>query len=194
VVVTNPNGQSAILKGAFTFTNPPGPPSVTSTSPASGSINGGTTITVNGTGFVKGAVVSVGGIRCTTMIVLNSTTITATAPAHALGSADVVVTNMDGQSSTLSGGYTYVAAPPPSISAVVPNTGSVSGGSEITINGSNFVLGATVSVGGLPATVQTTTGSYIYASVPAANQAGTANVVVTNPDGQSSTPGTFTYQ
>ena len=194
VVVTNPNGQSATLHGAFTFTNPPGPPSVTSTSPASGSINGGNTITVNGNGFVKGAVVSVGGVSCTTMIVLNSTTITATAPAHALGAADVVVTNMGGESGTLSPGYTYVAAPPPSISGVVPSSGSVSGGSEITINGANFVLGATVSVGGVPATVQTTTGSYIYATVPASSQPGTANVVVTNPDGQSSTPGTFTYQ
>jgi hypothetical protein len=168
---------------------------VTSTTPNSGSVNGGNRITVNGNGFNRGAVVSVGGTLCTTIIVLNSgTTITATTPAHPLGSADVVVTNIDGQSSTLSGGFNYVAAPPPSVSSVVPNSGSVAGGSGITINGSNFVFGATVLVGSTAATVQTTTGSYIYATVPAASQPGTVNVVVTNPDGQRSSPGTFTYQ
>jgi len=195
LVVTNPNGQAATLKGAFTYAGPPGPPSVTSTVPNSGSVNGGNTVTVNGSGFNSGAVVSVGGIRCTTIIVSNSSTITATTPAHALGSADVVVTNMDGQSSTLSGGFNYVTAPPPSISSVVPNSGSVAGGGGITINGSNFIFGAKVLVGGAPATVQTTTGSYIYATAPAASQPGTVNVVVTNPDGQVSSQGaTYTYQ
>jgi phospholipase D-like protein/IPT/TIG domain-containing protein len=195
LVVTNPNGQSASLRGAFTYAEPPGPPNVTSTVPGSGSVNGGNTITVKGSSFSKGAVVSVGGTLCTTIIVSNSSTITATTPAHSLGSADVVVKNIDGQSSTLSSGFTYVAAPPPSISNIVPNSGSVAGGSAITINGSNFVFGATVLVGSAAATVQTTTGSYIYATVPAASQPGTVNVIVTNPDGQSSPPGaTYTYQ
>jgi hypothetical protein len=166
---------------------------VTSTVPSSGSVNGGNTITVKGNSFNKGAVVSVGGTLCTTIIVSNSSTITATTPAHPLGSADVVVTNIDGQSSTFSGGFNYVAAPPPSVSSVVPNSGGVAGGNGITINGSNFIFGATVLVGSSAATVQTTTGSYIYATVPAASQPGTVNVVVTNPDGQSSSPGTYTY-
>ena len=74
--------------------------------PNSGSINGGTTITVKGEGFIKGAVVRIGGTLCATIIVLDSSTITATTPAHAVGSADVVVTNMDGQSSSAST-YTY---------------------------------------------------------------------------------------
>ena len=74
--------------------------------PNSGSINGGTTITVKGEGFLSGAVVRIGGTLCTTIIVLDSSTITAITPAHALGSADVVVTNMDGQSSS-AGTYTY---------------------------------------------------------------------------------------
>jgi phosphatidylserine/phosphatidylglycerophosphate/cardiolipin synthase-like enzyme len=194
LVVTNPNGQSATLRGAFTYAGPPGPPSVTSTAPGSGSVNGGNTITVTGDGFNKGAVVRVGGTLCTTIIVLNSSTITATTPAHPLGSADVVVTNIDGQSGTLPGGFNYVAAPPPNVSSVVPNSGSVAGGSGITINGSNFIFGAKVLVGSTAATVQTTTGSYIYATAPAASQPGTVNVVVTNPDGQSSSPGTYIYQ
>ena len=107
VVVKTPQGLSATLKGVFTFAETPDrPPSVTSTTPNSGSVNGGTTITVQGDDFIKGAVVRIGGTLCTTIIVLNESTITATTPAHALGSADVVVTNPDGQSSS-AGTYTY---------------------------------------------------------------------------------------
>ena len=106
VVVKTPQGLSATLKGVFTFAETPDQPSVTSTTPNSGSVNGGNTITVQGDDFIKGAIVRIGGTLCTTIIVLNESTITATAPAHALGSADVVVTNPDGQSSS-AGTYTY---------------------------------------------------------------------------------------
>ncbi len=195
VVVTNPKtGQSATLRGVFTYAEPPDPPSVTSTTPSNGSVSGGTTITVKGSGFIHGAVVNVGGVLCNTIIVVDDNTITANTPAHALGSADVVVTNMDGQSNTLVGGFNYVAAPPPSISSVSPNSGSVAGGSSITISGSNFVFGAKVIVGSALATVQTTTGSFINATVPSASQPGTVNVIVSNPDGQSSSAATYTYQ
>jgi len=196
VVVTNPKtGQSATLTGVFTFADAPAPPSVTSATPNSGSINGGTTIMLQGEDFYSGAVVSVGGVLCNTIIVVDSNTITAvTPPANALGAADVVVKNMDGQTSTLAGGFSYSAASPPSVSSVSPNTGSVAGGASITINGSDFVVGAKVFVGNTLATVQTTTGGYIYATVPAASQPGPANVVVMNPDGQSSSAATYTYQ
>jgi hypothetical protein len=101
---------------------------------------------------------------------------------------------MDGQSDTVAGGFNYVAAPPPSISSVSPNSGSVAGGSSITISGSNFVFGAKVIVGSTLATVQTTTDSFINATVPSASQPGTVNVIVSNPDGQSSSAATYTYQ
>ena len=195
VVVTNPKtGLSASLTGVFTFANAPEPPSVESATPSSGSINGGTPIMVQGEGFYSGAVVTVGGVLCNTIIVLDSNTITAVTPAHALGATDVVVKNMDGQTSTLTGGFSYSAAPPPSIGSVSPNTGSFSGGTSITISGSDFVLGAKVFVGSSQATVQTTTGGYIYATVPTASQPGAANVVVVNPDSKSSAAATYTYQ
>src|SRR6185295_7336602 len=44
--------------------NPPAP-TVASVSPASGSTSGGTTVTIGGTGFVTGAVVTVGGVPAT---------------------------------------------------------------------------------------------------------------------------------
>jgi|GEM_PF-550080 len=80
-------------------------------------------------------------------------------------------------------------APAPTIASVVPNTGSVLGETEITINGTNFQSGATVTIGGNPATgVVVTPGalSQIQAVTPAGS-AGPADVVVTNPDAQSAT-------
>ena len=195
VVVTNPDTQSSTVKAAFNYASPPGPPSVGSVTPASGSSNGGTTITVAGSGFTYGAVVTVGGTRALSIAVLNGNAITATTPSNAMGAADVVVTNMDGQGSTLTGGFTYTTPPAPSVISVSPNIGTVNGGTAITINGSSFQYGASVTIGGRPATVQTWTSSYINATTPTGQSTGAADVIVTNPDNQSGTlTGGYTYQ
>ena len=76
-------------------------PTVSSISPNSGTANGGTTVTITGTGFLSGATVSLGGTAATGVTVVSSTSITATTPAHAAGAVNVVVTNTDGQSGTL---------------------------------------------------------------------------------------------
>ena len=107
VVVTNTDGQSATLVNGYTF-NPTNPaPTVTSISPNSGSANGGTAVTIRGTGFLGGARVSFGGTAATAVKVVSSTSITAKTPAHAAGAVNVVVTNTDGKSATLTNGFTY---------------------------------------------------------------------------------------
>ena len=57
--------------------------------------------------------------------------ITATAPAHGAGTVDVVVTNTDGQSGTLIGGYTYTSSASGTVKFVQVNykTSSPSGSS-----------------------------------------------------------------
>ena len=64
-------------------------------------------MTISGTGFVTGATVSFSGIAATNVNVTSSTSITATTPAHEVGSVNVAVTNPDGQSGTLPNGYSY---------------------------------------------------------------------------------------
>jgi len=85
-------------------------PTVTSITPNTGTANGGTAVTLTGTGFLAGATVSLGGTAATGVTVVNSTTITATTPAHAAGAVNVVVTNSDTQSGTLSNGYSYTTS------------------------------------------------------------------------------------
>jgi hypothetical protein len=101
------------------------------------------------------------------------------------------VIDADSGSSTLTQGYSFVVAP--SISNVTPSSGTLSGGTTVTIKGTNFVSGAQVLVGGQQAVVQSLTSASITAVVPA-NAAGTSPVAVVNPDGQSSNTLIFTYQ
>jgi hypothetical protein len=84
---------------------------VTSISPASGPIAGGTTVTARGYGFVAGATVTIGGVAATGVVVGGSTTLTAVTGAHATGLADVTVTIPGPRSATLAQGFFY--APPP---------------------------------------------------------------------------------
>ena len=82
-------------------------PTATAVSPSSGPLDGGTTVTITGTGFVPGAKVTIGGTPATDVSVVSATKITATTPAGAAGTANVEVTNVDKQSGSLLDGYTY---------------------------------------------------------------------------------------
>src|SRR5581483_6440591 len=93
-------------------------PRIASVSPNAASTTGGVVVTISGANFSPGAVVTIGGIAAATATVENSTTIAATAPPHAAGAADVVVTS-NGQTASLAGGLTYVTNAPPAISTIV---------------------------------------------------------------------------
>jgi hypothetical protein len=191
VVVTNPDNQSALLVNGFTYLAPPNPAAV---SPNTGSTVGGTTVTVSGSGFVPGATVTFGGTAATGVTVTSANSITATTPAHAAGAVAVVVTNPNNQSGTLQNGFTYVAPTGPSPTAVTPNAGGTSGGTGVTITGTNFVTGATVTFGGTAATGVTVNSATSITATTPAHAAGAVAVVVTNPDNQFGTlQNGFTY-
>ena len=83
-------------------------PRVTAISPSNGTTVGGTTVTITGSNFASGAIVSVGGVDATQVTVINPNTLTAITGPHAAGTADVVVA-VGSQRGTLPNGYTYVA-------------------------------------------------------------------------------------
>jgi hypothetical protein len=64
-------------------------------------------LTVTGDNFISGATVTLGGAAATSVLVESGTKITATTPPHKQGGVDIVVTNPDKQSSTLSSGFVY---------------------------------------------------------------------------------------
>ncbi|MGA9797564.1 MAG: IPT/TIG domain-containing protein [Terriglobales bacterium] len=186
VTVTNSTGRSGSLSSAFTYTSANPAPTVSSISPNTGPIAGETGVTITGTGFLSGATVTLGGNSATGVTVVSSTSITATSPAHAAGAVNVVVTNTDAQSGTLTNGYSYTN-PAPTVTSITPNSGTTAGGTSVTIRGTGFLSGATVSLGGTAATSVTVVSATSITAKTPAHAAGAVNVVVTNTDAQSGT-------
>lgn len=170
VVVVNPNGQTATLSNGYTYT---APPTISGVSPATGSKAGGDSVTITGTNFYGTPSVTFGGTTATNVTLVNSTTLTAITPTHAIGQVNVVVTNPDSQNTTLTNGFTYTESSP-TISNISPVNGPVAGGTNVTITGTNFtpkntggdVGWANVAGKTIPANIQAsklvTIGEYVY--------------------------------
>ena len=82
-------------------------PAVTGSTPSFGPTAGGTVLTIVGSNFRAPATVMVGGVAATGVVVVNAGTINATTGPHPAGTVDIVVTNPDSQSATLTNGFTY---------------------------------------------------------------------------------------
>src|SRR4029079_10022348 len=124
-------------------------PTVTSCSPNNGPPGGGTSVTITGTAFTGATGVTFGGTAATGVSVTNSTTIVCTAPSHAQGAVNVVVTTPSG-SGTGSSAYTYNAAP--IVTSCSPNNTPTTGLISVTLTGSAFTGASAVPFGGTAAT------------------------------------------
>jgi len=79
-----------------------GPPQITSAAPSTSTPAGGTTFLLNGSAFVSGCTVTMGGTSCTTTFV-SATQLSCIAPPKAAGTYSLVVTNPDAQTSGATG-------------------------------------------------------------------------------------------
>ena len=82
---------------------------LTAVSPATGSVAGGTTITLTGTGFYSGMTVSIDSVSCGSVNVVSATSLTCTTGAKASGTYAVSIANTAGQIATLPSAFTYEA-------------------------------------------------------------------------------------
>lgn len=78
---------------------------------------------------------------------------------------DLVITNPDGQQATLTQAFEF-RYPAPTVSGVAPAAGAVAGGDTVTIAGTGFQAGATVTFGGRPAVVQSVSPTEIVVLTP----------------------------
>ncbi|HET8733021.1 MAG TPA: IPT/TIG domain-containing protein, partial [Anaeromyxobacteraceae bacterium] len=196
VVVTNPDAQAATKGGAFTFVFPADPPpSLASAAPAQGPADGGTSVNLSGSGFIAPVSVTFGSVPAT-VVSVSPTLVTVLAPAQAAGTVAIQLTNADTQAATLPAAFTYTAAPvvpPPTLTGVTPASGPTAGGTTLALSGADFDAGASVTVGGLGATMVSRTATTLTVTSPP-HGAGLVDVVVTNGSGKSaSLPGAFTY-
>jgi hypothetical protein len=189
MVVTTVGGTGTKV-GGYTYA---GVPTVTGATPSSGPLAGGTSITITGTNFTSAGgapTVMVGGKLCTSVVVVSATTITAKVPAGTAGSKDVVVTTVGGAGAG-AGAYTYVGTP--TIATVSPSSGPTSGGTLITITGTNLSTVASVKVGGASCTGVTVVNATTIQATTPTSTIGAKAVVVTTAGGTATRAGGFTY-
>ena len=118
IVVTNDDGQYAILPNAFSVEYPA--PTVTGITPSKGTNNGSIFISaVTGTGFRTGATVQLirngqNPILATGVTVVNQNTLNCTfdLTSKAIGKWNVLVTNTDSKSGILASGFEITPPPP----------------------------------------------------------------------------------
>jgi len=160
-------------------------PTVTSISPTSGTTSGGTVVTITGTNLTGTTSVSFGGTAGIGLTVNSATSVTVTAPAHADGVVSVSVTTPGGASNTLS--FTYTAPPAvPAISVLSPAGGTTSGGTVVTITGTNLTGTTGVSFGGVAGTnIQVNDATSVTVTSPS-HVAGAVPVTLTTAAGTSS--------
>lgn len=188
-VVVTVDGLSYAKANALTYA-PVASPTITTVAPNAGPVAGGTVITLTGTGFKSGLTVTVGGTAATGVTFIDSTTVQATTPAKAAAVYNVVLTNTDGGSKTVLNGFIYQAAPV--ITAASPPSGTIAGGTALTITGTDFRDGITGTIDGVPFTAFTRGGATTITATTPAHPAGGVSIVLRNTDGQTAST-TFTY-
>ncbi|MFJ3952467.1 IPT/TIG domain-containing protein [Streptomyces sp. Je 1-4] len=162
--------------------------------PASGPTSGGNTVLLTGSGLLGTNQVTFGGVPATIIAQDPSgNSVTVIAPAHAVGTVQVIATTPRGHSNAVS--YTYTVTPPtgPTVTALVPASGPTTGGTAFAIIGTNLT-GGTVTFNGVAALgVSINAMGTVLTGTTPPGPAGNVPVVVTTPAGSTTVAGGFTY-
>jgi len=173
-------------------------PTVTRIAPPTGTTEGGTTVTITGTGFTGATKVAFGTVAATSYKVLSDTEITAVSPAQAASIQNIHVTTPGGTSEPVVAvdPFTYVT-PAATVTGVTPPAGTTAGGTTVTITGTGFTGATSVAFGAVAATSYTVVSDTEITADSPAQAASIQNIQVTTAGGIS-TPvaavDTFTYK
>ncbi|HEX7898541.1 MAG TPA: IPT/TIG domain-containing protein [Planctomycetota bacterium] len=198
IVLSSAGSAPVTLTGGFTYWAAPTVTTIMAPwGSADGRIDGTTVVTITGTNFSNSADTQVlfGGVPSPTVVVSSSTQILANAPARAASGAplpvNVQVNSSGGAAPVVTNGFTY--HDPPTAASAAPTSGSTSGGTGVTVLGTNLPATKTlVTVGGSAASAIVATGAQVTFNTPA-HASGTVAIVVTTPGGTASPPQSFDY-
>ncbi|HEX6640731.1 MAG TPA: IPT/TIG domain-containing protein, partial [Thermoanaerobaculia bacterium] len=196
-----------VAADAFTFRNEQLTPRVSTASPNSGPVTGGTRVTIFGDGFQAPVQVLFGTAEARVITVEFAQIIVETPAARdtsdtgsgtVTGPVTITVRTIDSQTvTTLPGGFLYKAAI--DITSFRPLLGPATGGTDVVIDGIGFLAPIDVTIAGVRATVLQVTGTRILARTGAlpsscASANGAVRVInVNNGDFEEFTDETFTY-
>ena len=191
VRVVTTHGTSPVGAVWFTFGRTA---TVTAVSPRAGPAGGGTRVTITGLRLAGANQVLFGGVLGTNLHIESATSLSVTAPRHLPGGVHIRVVNRFGWSPTTAADR-FQFAGTPTITGVSPGSGPTSGGTQVTITGTNLATVSTVLFGGQPATALVHVSATSLTIVTPTHQPGQVDVVASGPGGTSPTgPATaFTY-
>lgn len=118
--------------------------SITTLTPLSGSLQGGTRLTLTGINFKAGATIEVGGLNCTGVTFISTNTLECTSPAHAIATVDVKVTNPNGKSDTKENAFSYITEVTASAGSAITLGGGIISDADVQMHG---YIGEAVSGG-----------------------------------------------
>jgi|GEM_PF-710395 len=196
ITVSTGGGTSATgSSDRFSFTTST-VPTVTGVSPSSGSASGGTVVQITGTYLTGAGEVVFGTITSSNFTVNSSGLITAVAPPNLVGTVDITIVTPTGTSAVSAADqFTYTAASVPTVTGISPTSGPTSGGTVVTITGTNFTGASGVQFGSTAASQFTIYSSMQIVATSPAEAAGTIDITVTTPGATSATSSAdhFTY-
>ncbi len=162
---------------------------VTSISPDSGPLAGGTTVVITGTGFTGATQVFFGtGNPATSYVVDSNTQITAVAPASAAKATRHVLVRTPGGTSPATPADRYSwTAPRPAVTSISPDTGPLAGGTMVVITGTGFTGTTEVFFGkdNPAASYVVDSNTQITAVAPASTTKATRHILIRTPLGTS---------
>lgn len=183
VTVTTPGGTSNPLSFFYV-----GAPFKSALSSVSGSVAGGNTITLTGTGLSTATAIHFGAESAVPTVVSDSELTVVVPAGAAAGPVGVTVTTAGGTNNGLS--YTYVDAP--TIGVLSPAAGPASGGTAVTITGTGLTTAQSVTFDGVPAPFSLTSDTSVTAVTPPGT-AGAVDVVISTNGGSATAADAFTY-
>jgi hypothetical protein len=212
IILINAAGTSSEARvtsaaNAFTFQSTVLTPKITTVSPASGPIDGGTRVVIFGSGFQSPVQVFFGSAEAQVInitfdqIVVVSPTARDTTPnagTTLTGPVDIRIVNINSATTvTATGIFRYI--PKMQITSAGPTEGLFTGGTRVTIDGTGFNDPVAVVIGGVAAQVIRVSGTQVIAVTSPLNVTSCGDkpgpITVTNVDNGDSAPGpTFTYR
>jgi len=162
----------------------PSNPRLDDVTPDNGPASGGRQVVLDGDDFREGAIVFFGEIQAPHVEWVRDDRLLVETPAHPEGTVDVTVVNPDGESSTLTGAYTFT--PAPILLTVEPSSGPTAGGTPLTLTGTGFVDGVRALIDGVPCREPVHVDDTLFLCVTPPGQAGLVDVEMIAEDGGSS--------
>lgn len=179
--------------------NATGSGSITAVTTSSTGTLANTTVTITGTDFKSGSTNLVTGVKfgstaAASFTVNSATSITATPPTSGSGTVNITLEKADG-SVTINSAFTFRSTYLPLVSSVSPTSGSATGYTSVTINGSNFTGTTAVRFGTTNAVAfSILSDSRIVAVAPEGTAGATVRVYVQNAAGTTTSVANYKYK